>query len=66
MLIIDRCTIVLCLLTTYINSQYSHRIMFFSMNLHKMYKMINSGIVMLQFNTGRGIVHHQGIYKYGM
>jgi hypothetical protein len=34
---------------------------FASMELHKMYKMISSGIVMLQFNTGRGIVYHQGI-----
>jgi len=63
-LLIDHCKIVLYLLTTYVNVITSNMHTgsgFASMELRKMYKMISSGTVMLQFNTGRGIVHHQGI-----
>lgn len=65
--LIDHCKIVL--LTTYINVITSNMHTgsgFASRKLHKMYEVINSGIVMLQFNTGRGIFHYQGISKYGV
>jgi len=68
-LLIDHCKIVLYLLTTYINVITSNMCTgsgFARTKLCKMYKIINSEIVMLQFTAGRGIVHHQGICKYGL
>jgi len=68
-LLIDHCKIVLYLLTTYINVITSNMCTgsgFASRKLCKMCKVINSGIVVLQLNTGRGIVHHQGMHKYGI